>query len=96
MLQNQCMKAYSCLATNTFTTITSPKQNFNGEACYCLSFSGSAAFAPAPMGKTSSVMNAFTVADLPGDVAPVGFFDPLGFAEKADEKTLKCYRKKLR
>eukprot|EP01083_Nonionella_stella_P211352 764278_1 len=51
-----------------------------------------AAFAPAPMAKTSSAMNAFTAADLPGALAPVGFFDPLGFAEKADEKTLKRYR----
>ena len=51
-----------------------------------------AAFAPASMGKTSSAMNAFTAADLPGALAPMGFFDPLGFAEKADEKTLKRYR----
>jgi hypothetical protein len=27
-----------------------------------------------------------------GALAPVGFFDPLGFAEKADENTLKRYR----
>ena len=50
------------------------------------------AFAPALMAKTSSAMNAFTAADLPGALAPMGFFDPLGFAEKADEKTLKRYR----
>jgi len=30
--------------------------------------------------------------DLPGALDPVGFFDPLGFAEKADEGTLKRYR----
>lgn len=38
---------------------------------------------------------AFSYADvqsLPGIVAPTGFFDPLGFAEKADENTLKRYR----
>ena len=51
-----------------------------------------AAFAPAPMAKTSTAMNAFTAADLPGQLAPMGFWDPLGFAEKADEKTLKRYR----
>merc|ERR1719253_2122890 len=51
-----------------------------------------AAFAPAPAARSSSAMNAFTAADLPGALAPVGFFDPLGFAEKADEKTLKRYR----
>lgn len=33
-----------------------------------------------------------TVDDLPGALPPVGFFDPLGFAEKADENTLKRYR----
>merc|ERR1739842_244791 len=27
-----------------------------------------------------------------GALEPVGFFDPLGFAEKADENTLKRYR----
>jgi len=53
-----------------------------------------AAFAPAPaqVGKASSSLNAFTAADLPGALPPVGFWDPLGFAEKADEKTLKRYR----
>ena len=54
-------------------------------------FSGSATFAPAPMIKTSSATNAFTIADLPGAVAPGGFFDPLGFAGKADENTSKRY-----
>lgn len=35
---------------------------------------------------------AFTPETLPGALAPVGFFDPLGFAAKADENTLKRYR----
>merc|ERR1712127_218390 len=51
-----------------------------------------AAFAPASMGKTSTAMNAFTVDTMPGALAPMGFFDPLGFAAKADEGTLKRYR----
>ena len=34
----------------------------------------------------------FTVENLPGILAPVGLFDPLGFAEKADAATLKRYR----
>lgn len=34
----------------------------------------------------------FTTDDLVGALEPVGFFDPLGFAEKADETTLKRYR----
>ena len=51
-----------------------------------------AAFAPAQVGKASSSLNAFSADDLPGALAPMGFWDPLGFAEKADEKTLKRYR----
>ncbi|CAB9502865.1 b binding protein L1818, chloroplastic [Seminavis robusta] len=35
---------------------------------------------------------AFTPETLPGALAPMGFFDPLGFAAKADVNTLKRYR----
>jgi hypothetical protein len=35
---------------------------------------------------------AFTVDTIPGALAPVGLFDPLGFAAKANEATLKRYR----
>lgn len=35
---------------------------------------------------------AFTPETLPGALPPVGFFDPLGFASKADANTLKRYR----
>jgi hypothetical protein len=34
----------------------------------------------------------FSVDTIPGALAPVGIFDPLGFAAKADEATLKRYR----
>jgi hypothetical protein len=51
-----------------------------------------AAFAPAPIARTTSAVSAFTVDSMPGALAPMGFFDPLGFAAKADEKTLKRYR----
>ena len=34
---------------------------------------------------------AFTVDNIPGALAPMGLFDPLGFAAKADEFTLKRY-----
>ena len=40
----------------------------------------------------ASSVTAFTPETLPGALAPVGFFDPLGFAAKADEATLKRYR----
>lgn len=66
-----------------------------------------AAFVPAPVAKTSTAINAFafgkkaaapkpvdlfTIDSIPGAIAPTGLFDPLGFAEKADELTLKKYR----
>lgn len=35
---------------------------------------------------------AFSIATIPGALDPVGLFDPLGFATKADEATLKRYR----
>ncbi|CAB9521553.1 b binding protein L1818, chloroplastic [Seminavis robusta] len=36
--------------------------------------------------------SAFSVDSIPGAIAPTGLFDPLGFAAKADEPTLKRYR----
>ena len=51
-----------------------------------------AAFAPAQTGARSTSLNAFTVDSIPGALPPVGVFDPLGFAGKADEMTLKRYR----
>jgi Chlorophyll A-B binding protein len=56
-------------------------------------FGSAAAFAPVPSANMQSTsLNAFVAEDLPGALAPVGFFDPLGFAAKADEPTLKRYR----
>jgi hypothetical protein len=60
-----------------------------------LLFAGSAAaFAPATTknSKSASSLNAFSIDEIPGALAPMGVFDPLGFAEKADEATLKRYR----
>jgi hypothetical protein len=51
-----------------------------------------AAFAPSTSNMKATSLNAFSAQDLPGALAPVGFFDPLGFAEKADENTMKRYR----
>ena len=64
-------------------------------AAYLLALVGSAAaFAPAqtksPASSTST--DAFSKDTIPGALPPVGFFDPLGFADKADENTLKRYR----
>merc|ERR1712232_1449610 len=54
--------------------------------------SSTSAFAPSSGPKSSGLKASFVGEDLPGVLAPVGFFDPLGFAEKADENTLKRYR----
>merc|ERR1711906_56397 len=45
----------------------------------------------APAAKTAPATPAFSVETMPGALAPVGFFDPLGFAANADENTLKRY-----
>jgi len=50
-----------------------------------------AAFAPSSSTKTSTAIKALKD-DLVGALPPVGFFDPLGFADKADDNTLKRYR----
>ena len=59
--------------------------------------SSAAAFSPlAPRSKSSSTPSSTVIKAsaerLPGVLAPVGFFDPLGFAEKATPKTLQRYR----
>eukprot|EP00593_Proboscia_inermis_P011862 CAMPEP_0171323624 /NCGR_PEP_ID=MMETSP0816-20121228/115691_1 /TAXON_ID=420281 /ORGANISM="Proboscia inermis, Strain CCAP1064/1" /LENGTH=209 /DNA_ID=CAMNT_0011822377 /DNA_START=32 /DNA_END=661 /DNA_ORIENTATION=+ len=50
-----------------------------------------AAFAPASYRRTDTPLMA-AIDTLPGALPPVGFFDPLGFAEKADDSTLLRYR----
>ena len=52
-------------------------------------FGSAAAF---PAAKKPAAVAAFSIDTIPGALAPVGLFDPLGFAEKADEATLKRYR----
>ena len=49
------------------------------------------AFTPAPVNKVQSALSA-SAEGLPGALDPVGFFDPLGLAEKATDATLKRYR----
>jgi hypothetical protein len=50
-----------------------------------------AAFAPAQTSRASTSLQ-YAKEDLVGAIPPVGFFDPLGFADKADSPTLKRYR----
>lgn len=51
---------------------------------------------PAPKPKVATVRSSTTktivVEDLPGVLPPVGFFDPLGFAARADDNTIRKYR----
>jgi hypothetical protein len=55
-------------------------------------FGSAAAFAPSTSNQKNTALNAFMAEELPGSLAPMGYFDPLGFAAKADEATLKRYR----
>lgn len=36
--------------------------------------------------------SSFTIENMPGALAPMGFWDPLGFAAKADDRAMKRYR----
>jgi hypothetical protein len=65
----------------------------------CAFATTASAFAPnsankATFSSSSTAIKAFNsdAEGMPGVVAPTGFFDPLGFAAKADENTLKRYR----
>jgi hypothetical protein len=62
-------------------------------AATALFAASASAFAPSTQGSTrqSTAVN-FSIDSIPGALAPVGLFDPLGFAAKADEGTLKRYR----
>lgn len=51
-----------------------------------------AAFSSLSPKTAASPTKDFTIEDLPGALAPVGFFDPLGLAAKANGATLKRYR----
>merc|ERR1711906_52643 len=55
------------------------------------SFGGNKA-APAAAAAPSGAVVSLDVNGMGGILDPVGFFDPLGFAEKADAQTLKRYR----
>eukprot|EP00542_Grammatophora_oceanica_P011722 CAMPEP_0194045684 /NCGR_PEP_ID=MMETSP0009_2-20130614/17470_1 /TAXON_ID=210454 /ORGANISM="Grammatophora oceanica, Strain CCMP 410" /LENGTH=210 /DNA_ID=CAMNT_0038690599 /DNA_START=44 /DNA_END=676 /DNA_ORIENTATION=+ len=61
-------------------------------AALALLATSASAFAPSSRKSASSSLAAFTADTIPGALDPVGFFDPLGFAAKADEATLKRYR----
>ena len=53
-----------------------------------------AAFAPQQQSSTKSIsaLNAASIEELPGRLAKNVYFDPLGFAERADEATMRRYR----
>jgi len=53
-------------------------------AAFAALMGSAAAFAPAPMAKTTSAINAFE-SEL-GSQAPLGFFDPLGLLDDADQE----------
>jgi len=62
-------------------------------AVLSLIIGSAAAFAPSTSTNTKATSALQASAEgLPGALAPVGFFDPLGLAEKATDATLKRYR----
>ena len=52
---------------------------------FAAAIASAAAFAPAPVAKTTSALNAFE-SEL-GAQPPLGFYDPLGFLDRADQET---------
>lgn len=67
-----------------------PTMNFF--AALVLLAASATAFSPFAKKAAKVVKPAFTVESIPGALPPVGIWDPLGFAAKADEPTLKRYR----
>jgi hypothetical protein len=63
-------------------------------ALFAVSVGSASAFGSFFQKKEAAVVAApeFSVDTIPGALDPIGLFDPLGFAEKADEVTLKRYR----
>ena len=49
-------------------------------------------FGQKPAAKAAPAVPAFSIDTIPGAIEPTGLFDPLNFAAKADEATLKRYR----
>jgi hypothetical protein len=60
-------------------------------AAALLALFGSAAAAFAPVPRKTIPIKTYSK-NMPGAVEPLGFWDPLGFAAKADDPTLKRYR----
>jgi hypothetical protein len=55
--------------------------------------SSAAAFAPSTSStKAAGALKAFVAEDMPGALAPMGFFDPFGITTRTDEFELKRYR----
>merc|ERR1712038_902107 len=76
---------------------TIPTDYYNNKmkfaAVLSLIIGSAAAFAPSTSTNTKAASAIQASAEgLPGALAPVGFFDPLGLAEKATDATLKRYR----
>jgi hypothetical protein len=55
-------------------------------------FGSAAAFSPLSKSAKTSAVQASFVDEMVGALEPVGFWDPLGFAAKADDMTLRRYR----
>ena len=78
------------------STANTNNQNTNKMKFLIASVLAASASAFSPFGAKKAAVApaapAFSIDTIPGALEPVGLFDPLGFAAKADEATLKRYR----
>jgi Chlorophyll A-B binding protein len=82
---------------NLLATIRSTSHNTQTNimkfiAAIAILVSSAAAFSNFAGKKSAAKKASFTIDTIPGALAPVGLFDPLNFAAKADEALLKRYR----
>ena len=79
------LRALESVALFKFFSLVYSHSKVKFPAAFIALFGSAAAFAPSLASKKSSALAAFSVDSIPGGLAPVGLFDPLG-------ATLKRYR----
>jgi hypothetical protein len=79
------------LKQSATTTQTATTMKFTA-AISALLIGSAAAFSSLSPKVDATVTKSYSIEDLPGALAPMGFFDPLGLAAKANGATLKRYR----
>ena len=78
------------LVSKTFTFVYPQLKKMKTVACLAALLASASAFAPAQQGASSTQLQASELDQEIGAVAPLGFFDPLGYI--TDEETFVRYR----